>query len=417
MNRYICINGHVYIGEWRPVCPFCGAQMNQADEFGTTPEPHQSGQEAYQSGQEAYQSGQEAYQSGQEAYQSGQEAYQSGQEAYQSGQEVYQNGFVKTGDYPPVSNEPVIKKTSGKNGNSQALIWVAFLLSLAILIVGIVFFVVSMNRVREYKETIEKQVDEMKSGSGGTYDGNGSVQVVARTKASKEGFTREYMVKDGEKITGRPTGIFEMEVRMDPEGTKLEGITWSSSDTERVKVDGNKLEILKGADEKKEDENGNVNNVVTIEGTSQDGKFTFSFSFRILHAGWIKNNRGHWYFITGSNYIVKDDWRVKKENGDSVYRYLTEEGLMDFGWIQKKESAGERAYCVDVKGDMCKNKTLTLQSNKCNFAEDGHLYSSWLIMNDKKYYYDENGIMVKDNTITIDGKSYTFDKEGLLKEQ
>ena len=226
-----------------------------------------------------------------------------------------------------------------KSGRGNALILVV---SGLMAVVGIVFFIISMTNKGEEQPSDDRQNVEATG-----------FRLVIRQNAAGEGYTKEWIVKDGMTIEVRTQAELTYEAVPTPVEAKEPDIVWDVQQNDKIRfsVADRKITIAKTKD------------YGPVEVKAKAAGQTITFNFDIQHAGWNKTEDGKdWYFVTGSGTVAKNEWRERSKKKS----YLNEIG-------------------VAVKG--------------------------WREIDGKWYYFDENAFMVT-GTQTIDGKEYQFNDNG-----
>ena len=219
---------------------------------------------------------------------------------------------------------------------------------------------------------------------------------------SNEAETRTFTFdKDGGTLSARNTAVFQLEVQSVPDGAGTPEVTWTVSEPDCIEISNNVMNVLKELPE------GVDSAVVTA--TTSDGKYSRSFNVEVSHAGWNKA-RDDFYFIKGNEEMYRSQWW----RGSEYSRYLGSDGLAVSGWQQLKDEDGtEHAYYFNLKSKvLAVSTTISTDFGECTVNEKGELINSWLNLNGKWYYYDANGLMLKDTSAEIDGKTYSFGSDG-----
>ena len=154
----------------------------------------------------------------------------------------------------------------------------------------------------------------------------------------------------------------------------------------------------------------------------ENGKRYYLKSNGYMAAGWRKIDNKWYYF--GGNGVMRTDW---KKIGGKLY-YFAEDGAMRTGW---KKISGKWYYFA---GDgAMRTGWLNLGGKRYLLASNGEMLTGWQFTNHRNYYFDpvsgamkigwmkENGnwyYFREDGTRTdclwrIDGKVYYFDKNGV----
>lgn len=162
-----------------------------------------------------------------------------------------------------------------------------------------------------------------------------------------------------------------------------------------------------------------------------------------VKVGWIEKDGNKYYFgdggpmvtgkqtIAGSVYYFTDDGKMYtglRNEKDGIRYYNTdgtmvvgnkvidgveytfdEGGLMKTGYVTN--SNGETLYITN-EGKLA-NGLEKVEKEEILF-KDGKIRSGWYTLNDKQYYFDLKGKMVKNTWKTISGNEYYFDESGLF---
>ena len=152
-----------------------------------------------------------------------------------------------------------------------------------------------------------------------------------------------------------------------------------------------------------------------------NGKTYFLNQDGIRQTGWYKT-RLYTYYLNKDG-IAVTGWRTI----DGKRYFFTHNGVMKTGWYK----TSGHIYYLGPKGNqltgfrtidgakyyLIKDGTVTKGwkriSRKWYYFKSCKAQTGWLQLGSKRYYLDENGIMVTGNT-TIDGISYRFNSKGVL---
>ena len=81
-------------------------------------------------------------------------------------------------------------------------------------------------------------------------------------------------------------------------------------------------------------------------------------------------------------------------------------------WVIKKDNK----YYYDSNGMMVKNQTIEINGEKYHFDSHGKMVTGMVEENGNKYLFYEDGTMIHDKSILIEGKNYYYDSEGISHE-
>ena len=128
--------------------------------------------------------------------------------------------------------------------------------------------------------------------------------------------------------------------------------------------------------------------------------------------------------VKSANVIVKDKFYEIDQNGnatnpktlwgrigDNIY-YMNEEGNLTKGIVQIKDNK----YYFNKNGQLQRNKRIVTNESHYELGNDGAMTAptnSWVKINNKKYYNDNEGKLLK-GIAKIGDKSYYFDNNGAL---
>ncbi len=128
--------------------------------------------------------------------------------------------------------------------------------------------------------------------------------------------------------------------------------------------------------------------------------------------GWVEED-GSWHYYDEDGYQESNTW--KKRGGDWYY-------LNDDGEIAVNQRIDD--YFVDSEGRMVKNRWISADSDETYdtpdspsvgswnyFGKDGKItLSKWLTIDNKTYYFDEDGLMMT-GLLELDGSAYYLGDE------
>lgn len=115
---------------------------------------------------------------------------------------------------------------------------------------------------------------------------------------------------------------------------------------------------------------------------------------------------GKWYYLK-NNGQAANDWL---QLGNEWYYFKDPSGEMQTGWFRANGSW----YCANDDGSM-KTGWVDSEDGRCYLDDtDGKMKKNeWVIVDNKKYYFNVNGIMVTGSRY-IDGTKYIFNSDGSL---
>lgn len=122
----------------------------------------------------------------------------------------------------------------------------------------------------------------------------------------------------------------------------------------------------------------------------------------------VKNPVGEW---DGDRFRRYDGTYVTNEFVDSkgdTY-YFDAEGKKVSGW----QLIAEKKYYFNEKGILMKNCWQENGESRCYLGETGSAVTGWLTLEDKKYYFDKEGFMVT-GAVLMDSVIYSFGEDGSL---
>ena len=280
--------------------------------------------------------------------------------------------------------------------------WVVIISVAVVFLVGGLVFL--FNRDKKSAEDKEQNAltDETTNQDTQALKSAGIRAVVRMDKfEGKKGISKDFVFeRNGEVFTTRNTAKYTLLVQSIPDDVKITDAVWETNFPECLQITGDRLFV------KKEIPDGED---AFLKVSTKDGKHSIVISVITKHAGWNKID-GEYYLIRGDEEILRNSWWTY--DGDS--RYVDGSGKAVQGWQQLRNKQGEeRAYYFDPHTKwLVKNKTIKEDFGECLLNDKGELVNSWLYLNNKWYYYDETGTMIKGTTIKIAGKSYTFSDDG-----
>lgn len=145
----------------------------------------------------------------------------------------------------------------------------------------------------------------------------------------------------------------------------------------------------------------------TSEGTAATGKTSLqgtTYNFQedgMLLQGW--QDDGTYFNDQGEQ--VKASWMEI----DGVKYYFDAEGYSVTGW---QDIEGKKYY-FNEDGSMATGQ-VTVDGTTYHLTDAGELKTGWITEGDNSFYYNENGEQVKDQSIDIEGKKYFFDANGVM---
>lgn len=154
----------------------------------------------------------------------------------------------------------------------------------------------------------------------------------------------------------------------------------------------------------------------------------------VLKNRW-KKAKGFWYYLDKNGKALVNSWKTSKrlkyrlgpdgrmitgvyKIGSRVY-YLNEHDTVEKGVTYPigcrctglLRVQGQWRY-FDTNGIMAKSKFLKLNNKTYYFDQNGCRKIGWLTLDNKKYYFKSSGAMAVNETLSIGGKQYKFNKKG-----
>ena len=143
--------------------------------------------------------------------------------------------------------------------------------------------------------------------------------------------------------------------------------------------------------------------------------------------GWRNIDGERYYFLQSDGCMVKDDFVTYKENRyymdpegrmvkglytvNGVTYYFAESGEMLKGW---RDIGDDRYYFLQEDGSMVKNHFVTWKEDQYYLGTDGKVTKGFLTLDGKTYYFSETGKMLK-GWRNIGGSRYYFlQKDGAM---
>ncbi|MCI6887975.1 MAG: hypothetical protein MR868_12155 [Lachnospiraceae bacterium] len=124
--------------------------------------------------------------------------------------------------------------------------------------------------------------------------------------------------------------------------------------------------------------------------------------------GWSKVG-SDWYYYEEDGSVAKNCW-ITSESG--TYWVNVDGRMASNQWV----CADDSWYYVDGSGLCLTNQLLTLNNDIYWLGEDGKMAASeWVTTEEgKTYYFQENGLAIKNGWKMIDGYYYYFLKSGVM---
>ena len=92
---------------------------------------------------------------------------------------------------------------------------------------------------------------------------------------------------------------------------------------------------------------------------------------------------------------------------DGTVYYLDENGKKATGW----QTIDDKRYYFQEDGTLARD--MVREGKEVYYLnEEGYVYTGWRHVNGNSYYFDEYGMMYTDMTVEIDGEEYVFDSYG-----
>lgn len=143
---------------------------------------------------------------------------------------------------------------------------------------------------------------------------------------------------------------------------------------------------------------GKDGKMTTGEAEIDDTAYLFQEDGRLL-SGW---NDDHLYGENG--YPLTNQFLEMKDG--TVY-YLDENGKKATGW----QTIDDKRYYFQEDGTLARD--MVREGKEVYYLnEEGYVYTGWRHVNGNSYYFDEYGMMYTDMTVEIDGEEYVFDSYG-----
>ena len=166
--------------------------------------------------------------------------------------------------------------------------------------------------------------------------------------------------------------------------------------------------------------------VKKMEWVNTAGKMYYLKADGKMTKDWLKIE-DNWYFFTPDGSMATSTWKWKEDN----WYYLKDNGQAATGWIQLSDKwyyfkdptgvwqtgwfrADGNWYCTNEDGSM-KTGWANSSDGWCYLDEvSGKMKKNeWVTIDDKKYYFNINGIMVTGSRY-INGTKYVFNSDGSL---
>lgn len=187
------------------------------------------------------------------------------------------------------------------------------------------------------------------------------------------------------------------------------------------KVDSSKVYTVEG-------------NTSSTEGVIANGGGVFKKSYSITYSriagygrpkydayckeGWVQNSDGKWWYEYSNGDYPKSEW--KEINGK--WYYFKSDGFMASDeYIKSSNYAdNEILYYVALDGSWDKKEYHWQNDEKgwwiAECFSDWYAVNQWARVDNKWYYFGDDGYMICNKDYTINGTTYHFDADGVMKE-
>ena len=220
-----------------------------------------------------------------------------------------------------------------------------------------------------------------------------------------------YLDSEGHKLTG-PQTIDSFNLYFHDNGIQAKG--------EKVTIDGKDYYYDKDNGRKVTDTSIEVDGKTYL--ADADGILTEKTQLptQVVTGGHFQSdNQKDWYYYTANGEKLTG-W----QNVDGVILYFDKDGKQVKG--QKQEIDGKHYYFAYHNGALMTNQWyehIIFNSYRTNpmythlfeyLGEDGAPVTGWHTIDNKRYYFQSDGLRAQNDVVTIDGKKYLFDYDGQL---
>ena len=220
-----------------------------------------------------------------------------------------------------------------------------------------------------------------------------------------------YLDSEGHKLTG-PQTIDSFNLYFHDNGIQAKG--------EKVTIDGKDYYYDKDNGRKVTDTSIEVDGKTYL--ADADGILTEKTQLptQVVTGGHFQSdNQKDWYYYTANGEKLTG-W----QNVDGVILYFDKEGKQVKG--QKQEIDGKHYYFAYHNGALMTNqwyehiifngyRTNPMYTHLFEYlGEDGAPVTGWHTIDNKRYYFQSDGLRAQNDVVTIDGKEYLFDYDGQL---
>ena len=220
-----------------------------------------------------------------------------------------------------------------------------------------------------------------------------------------------YLDSEGHKLTG-PQTIDSFNLYFHDNGIQAKG--------EKVTIDGKDYYYDKDNGRKVTDTSIEVDGKTYL--ADADGILTEKTQLptQVVTGGHFQSdNQKDWYYYTANGEKLTG-W----QNVDGVILYFDKEGKQVKG--QKQEIDGKHYYFSYHNGALMTNqwyehiifngyRTNPMYTHLFEYlGEDGAPVTGWHTIDNKRYYFQSDGLRAQNDVVTIDGKEYLFDYDGQL---
>lgn len=220
-----------------------------------------------------------------------------------------------------------------------------------------------------------------------------------------------YLDSEGHKLTG-PQTIDSFSLYFHDNGIQAKG--------EKITIDGKDYYYDKDNGRKVTDTSIEVDGKTYL--ADADGILTEKTQLptQVVTGGHFQSdNQKDWYYYTANGEKLTG-W----QNVDGVILYFDKDGKQVKG--QKQEIDGKHYYFAYHNGALMTNQWyehIIFNSYRTNpmythlfeyLGEDGAPVTGWHTIDNKRYYFQSDGLRAQNDVVTIDGKKYLFDYDGQL---